>query len=136
MSKPLWMAKAEGKPNKYKAKRTEYGGRTYASRAEAKRAGELDILKAAGKVKWWLPQVPVFVGEDDVDNRVWIDFLVCEILSDGREHTYGEDVKGVETDKFKRQRKQWAKRGPFPLVVIKGKRTETLPPGTETGATS
>lgn len=90
---------------------------------------QLDLLKRAGKVKWWLPQVPVFVGEDGVDERVWIDFLVCEILPDGREHTYGEDVKGVETAKFKRQRKQWAKRGPFPLVVIKKGKAETIPPG-------
>lgn len=126
---PAWPPQAGGKPSKYKAKRTEYGGRTYASKAEARRAEQLDLLKMAGKVKWWLPQVPVFVGEDEVDERVWIDFLVCEIRPDGSEHTYGEDVKGVETAKFKRQRKQWAKRGPFPLVVIKGKKTETLPPG-------
>ena len=50
--------------NKYGAKRTEYtsplvGTRTYDSKAEAKRAAELDMLWKAGEIAWWLPQVPI-----------------------------------------------------------------------------
>jgi|18_taG_2_1085343.scaffolds.fasta_scaffold05998_3 hypothetical protein len=49
------------RPNKYKNKWTSYdspliGERNYQSKAEARRAGELDFMVKSGLVNFWLPQ--------------------------------------------------------------------------------
>lgn len=113
------------KTNKYMAKPTEYGGARYDSKVEAKHAAHLDSLKLFGEVRWWLRQVPVMIGEPGVDKPYRVDFVVCE--ADGSVHA--DEIKGMETPQFKRQKKQWAKRGPFPLHVIKGKKVEVIEPG-------
>lgn len=112
--------------SKYNAKPTAYKGFTYASQSEAKRAMELDLMWQAGDISWWLRQVPVFVGEVGIDKPWRIDFLVCR---GGK--VWAEDVKGYETDDFKRHVRQWRLRGPFELHVIKGKKTEVIPKGEE-----
>lgn len=119
------MPKAFVGPNKYRAKKTEYGGVVYDSRVEAAYARRLDLLKGAGQVRWWLRQVPVMIGEPGVDKPYRVDFVVC--YADGS--VRAEEVKGVETPQFKRQKRQWAKRGPFPLHVISGKSVEVIEPG-------
>jgi hypothetical protein len=132
-------AKVTGKPpekpkrrSKYRAKPTEYDGRRYDSIAEAKRAMELDLLKQHGAVRWWLPQVPVPIGEPGVDKPYRVDFLVCHVGVDGSESICAEDVKGVDTASFRRHVRQWRKRGPFPLHVIRmGKVDEVIPRGSE-----
>jgi hypothetical protein len=113
------------RPNKFNAKKTEYDGVTYDSRAEAAHARRLDLLKQAGQVRWWLRQVPVMIGEPGVDKPYRVDFVVCD--ADGSVHA--EEVKGVSTPQFKRQKRQWAKRGPFPLHVVSGKKLEVIEPG-------
>lgn len=113
--------------NKYGAVKTARDGVTYDSKAEAKHAERLDLLKRAGAVRWWLRQVPVMIGEPGVDKPYRVDFVVCE--ADGR--VFADEVKGVETTLFKRQKKQWAKRGPFPLRVYRGRVVETIEPGGE-----
>lgn len=118
------MPKAFAGPNKYKAKKTEYGGVLYDSKAEAAHAGRLDLLLTAGRLRWWLRQAPVMIGEPGVDKPYRVDFVVCE--ADGSVHA--EEVKGVETPQFRRQKRQWAKRGPFPLHVISGKNIEIIRP--------
>lgn len=107
--------------NKYHAIRTEYNGIHYASKAEARRAAELDMLKRAGKIKWWIGQPRFFLGCPE--NKYVADFLVCE--KDGTCHV--EDVKGRETRKFKHDVKLWKKYGELPLMILttKGKRWET-----------
>ena len=45
--------------NKYRAKRTDYGGRQYYSKKEAGRAYELDMIKRAGQIKEVTPQVTI-----------------------------------------------------------------------------
>ena len=128
MTSPFTPFSRAGK-NKYGAKKTEYGGATYDSKTEAAHARRLDLLKQAGQIRWWLRQVPVMIGEPGVDKPYRVDFVVCE--ADGSVHA--EEVKGVETPQFKRQKRQWAKRGPFPLHVISGKKVEVIEPGDAQG---
>ena len=79
------------------SKRTEYGGRLYASKMEAAYAAKLDLLmKAKGveAVKWWNPQVrvPLVVNGQKICSYI-VDFEVC----------YGDfqreyvEIKGHET---------------------------------------
>lgn len=87
--------------NKFNAKKTEYdsphfGLRTYDSKAEAKRAGELDLLMKAGDVLFWLPQprFPIPGGEYRADFQIhWAAGGV----------TF-EDVKGKDTPTSKLKR--------------------------------
>ena len=115
--------------NKYLANRTTYNGISYASKAEARRAMALDTLKAAGLVSWWAPQVKFRLGCPE--NVYVVDFLVAEPCShiSGLFDMYAEDVKGMETAKFKRDKKLWAAYGPIPLRIIKGKNMELINPG-------
>ena len=110
--------------NKYGAKKTEYGGVLYDSKAEAAHALRLDLLKAAGVVRGWERQVPIMVGEPGIDRPWKIDFVVDYVV----EGKIAEEVKGFETTHFRRQKRQWAKRGPFPLHVIKGKTVKVIMP--------
>lgn len=112
------------KPNKYGAKKTEYRGVVYDSKAEAKHAEGLDVLKRVGEVSWWLRQTPVMIGEPGVDKPYRVDFVVC--YRGGA--VVAEEIKGVETPQFKRQKKQWRLRGPFPLHVLRGKHVEVITP--------
>lgn len=116
---------------KYHARPTEYGGVRYASKAEARRAAELDLLVRAGKVAWWLRQVPVDIGEPGVDLPFKVDFLVAESVKDydgygGHLVVHAEDVKGHRTPQFERRVRQWRKRGPFPLHVFGGGNAEVI----------
>lgn len=114
------------KPHKYKAVQTEYDGVKYPSKAEAAHAILLDALLKDNEINWWLRQVPVRLGPDTVFR---VDFLVAghpatmETLE-----VWAEDVKGVETPAFRKIRKLWMKYGPFPLHIIKGKKTEIITP--------
>ncbi len=54
----LTSAPIPAKPHKYHAKRTEYGGHTYASKKEAKFAEELIMRAGAGEITYFLEQVP------------------------------------------------------------------------------
>lgn len=88
--------------NKYGAKKTEYNGVTFDSKAEAHRAYELDMLKKSGEVTD-IEYQPVF---DVVVNNKKIckykaDFKVT--YSDG--HVEIEDVKGVRTPVYKLKKK-------------------------------
>ncbi len=95
------------------AKRTEYDGRTYDSRGEAKYAEHLDYLYASGEVIWWSPQCKILIG-DKVSTYI-VDFLVFRNYGIVEAHEF----KGVETAKFKEQKKRWALWGPMDLVIIK-----------------
>lgn len=108
--------------SKYGAVRTEYNGRSYASKAEATRAQVLDYLKAAGEIREWTPQPRFQLG---VPENVYVaDFLVTG--ADGS--VWVEDVKGHETEKFRRDRRLWRAYGPHPLHVIRGGEREVIVP--------
>lgn len=112
-----------GRPrSKYRAEPTVYGGVRYASKAEASHASGLDLEVLAGRVRFWIGQPKFRLG---VALNVYVaDFLVVYI--DGRVEAH--DVKGVETAKFRRDRKLWATYGPCPLRII-GRRAEVIPGG-------
>jgi hypothetical protein len=106
--------------NKYNANPTVYRGWRFDSKAEAEYAKVLDALKGNLHVLWWLRQVPIDLNEDD---RYKVDFLVC--YHDGTLEAV--EVKGMETDRFRRVRRLWLKYGPFPLKIVKkGRTTEIL----------
>jgi hypothetical protein len=97
---------------KYNATATEYRGWRFDSKAEANYARELDEKQGSGLVYMWLRQTPFDLGED---TRYRADFLVIE--TDGT--IYAVDVKGVETQSFKKIKRLWEKYGKIPLRVIK-----------------
>jgi hypothetical protein len=101
---------------KYRNVPTEYGGRKYASKAEAARAAELDLLLRAGQIRAWQPQVLFRLGSDE--NCYRPDFLVWHL--DGS--THAEDVKGKSTPKFEADKRRWLAHGPCPLWVLRSSR--------------
>jgi hypothetical protein len=108
---------------KYKAEPSIYNSVRYASRAEASRAAELDILLKAGRILAWFGQITVRLGVPE--NIYRPDFLV--IPSDGV--PWFEDVKGFETPKFRRDKKLWKAYGRLELRVIRnGGVVETITP--------
>jgi hypothetical protein len=116
----------KAKPNKYRAKRTEYNGILYDSKAEAEEAAMLDLDIRKGSVAWWLRQVWIPLGPDF---RTRVDFLVGHRHASIRSvvHVYAKEVKGIETREFKRIRQLWPKYAPFMLQIVKaGKPTETI----------
>ena len=105
------------KPNRYgnRAQRTVYNGVAYDSKAEAEWAAELDFRVLSGQldVHAWIRQVIIPLGQDF---KTRVDFLVFG--APGRCHA--EEVKGKETDKFKKTvRRLWPKYGPCDLHVLK-----------------
>lgn len=122
----------------FRARPTIHNGIRYASKAEANRAAELELLERAGKVVWWIPQVTIRLGCPE--NTYRVDFLVAEMPRPigGSTVQYGlavhaEDVKGWETPQFAKHKRLWAKYGRFPLHVIHKGHVEIVTPGEETG---
>ena len=83
---------------KYRSKPVEYNGRRYASKLEAKRAYQLDMLVKAGEIKGWAPQVRVPLHSPcGLVGHYVVDFLVT--CNDGS--CRYEEVKGYPTDLWK-----------------------------------
>jgi hypothetical protein len=100
--------------HKYNAKRTEYGGHTYDSKAEARYAERLDLLRMATdkavrvanvirQPRWDLPGGIVYKADFEVT------------YADGRMEWV--DVKGFETPVFRLKMKLM--KAAYPKVVIK-----------------
>ena len=106
---------------------TTYRGRRYDSKAEAKYAEGLDLLKEFGDVAWWIPQVRIELGED---NWTRVDFLVArKVKLTSWLVVEAHEVKGHENARFRKIRKLWPKYGICPLHVIKrGKDVEVIEP--------
>lgn len=116
------------RPHKYGAVRTTFLGRTYDSKAEAARAEQLKVEADLSLLRCVIPQPgTIKLGDDYMQFRP--DFFVVD---DNGKPRY-EDVKGVETARFRLIRKAWAKYGPCELWVVKlkGKRwdLEVVPGG-------
>lgn len=97
----------------FKAHPTEYNGRRYASKAEARYAQQLDLRKRAGEVVMWLPQVafPLPGGTKYV-----CDFMVLE----ADERLRFVDVKGnVVTPEFLFKKKQVEALYPIEVEVVR-----------------
>lgn len=108
-------------------RRTPYGGRTYASKAEAHHAQTLDLLKRAGIVEFWTPQVrlPLLIDGKHLCYYV-ADFHVgyCNGLEEIVE------VKGHWTDYAKLKRRvfelTWLADRPFVRFVVVHRQRTTL----------
>lgn len=97
------------------------GPRLYHSAAEAARAARLDQLHRQGRIRLWLPQVPLYVGLDEAGKavRYVADFLV--VLDNGLVRL--EDVKSRNglSDTERSRAKRAAVRARYPgleLVVV------------------
>ena len=100
--------------SKYRSQPTWYAGIRYASKAEAARAAELDLLKAAGEVVEWIRQPRFHLG--CAENVYVADFLVIPVTG----IPWVEDTKGVETKKFGKDKTLWRSYGRLELRIIKG----------------
>jgi len=96
---------------KYNAKKTVIDGITFDSKKEAKRYSELELLKKAGEVSWFLRQVPFDCG-GRVKYR--LDFMV--FWTSG-EVTF-EDVKGFKTATYKMKKKLVESRYPIQITEL------------------
>jgi hypothetical protein len=83
--------------SKYRNVRTAGGGITFASKAEAKRYGELKLLERAKQIS-------------DLELQPWFQLMVADVVVSNyvgdfkyfeRGRGVVEDVKGVQTDAFK-----------------------------------
>lgn len=88
------------KPNKYRNKRTN----GYASKREADRAAELDMLQKAGEIAGYAKQVPFLLAGGI---KYYADFVV--LYFDGYYEI--EDAKGVRTDVYKLKKRLMAEKG-------------------------
>jgi hypothetical protein len=92
------------KPSKYSNVRVTVDGIKFHSKLEARRYGELKILKATNHIEWFLMQVPISCG-GGVFYRA--DFMIkwrTSLLVEPR-ITF-EDCKGVDTPASINKRKQ------------------------------
>lgn len=91
-------------------------GRAYDSTAERDRANDLRLLVAAGDIHALedpAPRILLMPGLYYKPDFGYVDVLLG--------HVY-EDVKGVETERFRVICKVWAQVGPVPLLVTKRQR--------------
>lgn len=104
--------------HKYGAVRTEYQGERYDSRAEARRAMDLVLLKAAGKIhRWERGEAQVLLEGRTRSRRVTYkpDFIVW----DTERRAHAEDVKGMVPKDFRIKAILWERRFPdLPLRVV------------------
>lgn len=96
---------------KYNARPTRCLGRRFDSSAEADRAAELALLEQAGEITG-LQFQPRIELERGIYYRP--DFVYEE-----RGRAVYEDVKGVETERFRLVKKLWRLHGPGPLRITK-----------------
>ena len=88
-------------------------GRTFSSKAEKEYALHLEAMVDNGIIMDYVCQPRVWLG---VHENVYVpDFLVIPV---GASPHY-VDVKGHETNKFKRDKKLWKAYGRWPLVIVK-----------------
>jgi len=93
--------------SKYRAKRTEVDGITFASKAEAKRYVHLKELEESGDI-WELELQPVFTFNIDGEPLRYPSNRIVKYLADFRYQTKDgeviEDVKGMDTPVSKLKR--------------------------------
>ena len=107
--------------HKFNAVAVERDGFRFKSKMQRKRYDELKLAQTAGDVVMFLQEVPFRMP----GTVYWADFLV--FWSNGT--TTVEDVKGMETPRFKKIRKLWKRYGVMPLrIVKKNSQTEILEP--------
>ena len=101
------------KKHKYHAKRTEVDGISFPSKAEARRYSELAMLLRNKCILGFCRQVPFTLGCPE--NVYRVDFLVFYVGG----AVEAEDVKGMETPAFKKNKRLWSAYGPCKLILRK-----------------
>ena len=91
------------KKSKYGNKKTEFGGKKYASGWEAEYAATLQLLAAAGKIQNLREQVPVTLveGRDGVRSIKWI----ADFTYDDDSGHHWIDTKGYQTEVYRIKKK-------------------------------
>lgn len=119
--------KTKFKKSKYRNKPTRFRGRTYDSKFECEWAVKYHMLLRAGELRGVIPQPIVDLAPHREEGEYYRpDFQL--IRKDGS--VIFVEIKGVETDKFKKVRGEWSDHGPSELHIIKrGKDVEILPQG-------
>lgn len=92
-----------------------WNGKVYDSRAECEYAQILSVKLEAGAIIEVVEQPKVMLG----DLRYFADFLVIE-----KDRQFYIDVKGMETQTFRRVKKLWPKYGRLDLHILKKVRLE------------
>lgn len=113
----LALARGRGR-NKYGVSRPEertVDGILFASKAEARRWKELELLRRAGSVRFVLRQVPFHLPGGV---RYVVDFAV--FWADGR--TSFEDVKGHRTEVYRLKRRQVQALYPVTIEEVRARR--------------
>ena len=101
--------------SKYHNRRTERGGITFASKAEATRYSELSILEASGVITCLKVQPRYTLQEKFTSRETGCKVRAIEYVGDFQYidaetgQTICEDVKGVETPVFKLKQKMFLK---------------------------
>lgn len=100
--------------SKYKAKKTEIDGITFASKSEAKRYEELKLLQRGGAIQN-LSLQPRFMLQEgfvniDTGKKERAIEYVSDFMYDEGDRTVVEDVKGFKTADYKIKRKLFIKK--------------------------
>ena len=77
---------------KYRNVPTEYAGRIYPSKVQARHAAALDLLVRAGQIRAWVPEVSIPLPPPYTKERMRLDVMIIE--NDGR--IRWQDVKGMD----------------------------------------
>ncbi len=114
----LFRPKEDSRMSKYKvspANERQYLGRTFGSKAEMEYCKMLEDSVKTGSIMDYICQPRVWLG---VPENVYVpDFFVIPHPSIGM--GWYVDVKGVETAKFKKDKKLWAAYGRGKLKIVK-----------------
>lgn len=105
--------------SKFGALRTTIGARTFDSKGEAYRAGQLALLERAGEISDLQHQVTFRLTDAEITYRA--DFTYQE-----KGRMVAEDFKGVETERFRIIKKLWQHYGPCLLRITKRRGTRVL----------
>ena len=104
------------KVSKYKAKRVEVGGLSFASQLEADLYAVLLVMKRTGEVSEIGCQPSVYLTDARI--RYVPDFYTFDVKMQA---SVWYEAKGYETDVWRIKRRLWKCYGPGPLVVVRRK---------------
>lgn len=108
--------------NKYKARRTERAGMSFASKAEGKLFDHLTLLQKAGELRELRSQVSVYLTAARI--QYIADFQYFDVRAG--QITWAE-MKGFETPEWRLKRRLWAAGyGPGTLRVFKMGRADVM----------
>jgi hypothetical protein len=108
-------------PRKYRNLPTEYQGQRYDSRGEAAYAAHLDLLVAAGELRWWRRGKPlVLLDAPTAGDR--ITYRPDFVISPAPDAEVGfVDFKGVQTQVFRVKVRLWKAVYPGTPLYLAGK---------------